>query len=107
MHAAALYALAETQSGLFLQNTFSSHRETVVPLLRTSSVKYKHPARGTVYARAYADVSVLEAFEKTLSKKGRATITVQIELSDTDGQTVMVGEYGWFVQSIDQANILS
>ena len=100
MHAAALYALAETQSGLFLQNTFRSQSDNVLPLLRHSSIKYKHPAESTVYAKAYADTDTLEKFEKQFAHKGRATITVQVELSDADGQTVLIGEFGWFVQSI-------
>jgi len=98
VHAGALYTLAETQSGHFLQQKFSAYTIPVVPLLRHSSVKYKHPASGTIHSKAYADKEALVQFEDQLSRKGRAAVTVSVELFDDDAQTVMVGEFGWFVK---------
>jgi len=43
IHAAAQFTLAETQSGVLLQQSFPQFEERVVPLLRYANVKYKHP----------------------------------------------------------------
>lgn len=100
IHASAQFALAETQSGLYLELAFPEYKGKVVPLLRSSSVKYKNPATKEVYAVATASEESLERFEAQFLKKGRATITVNVEVRDSDELVTMVGEFGWFVQKI-------
>ena len=98
IHAGALFTLAETQSGFYLESIFSSYKGTFIPLLRASSVKYKMPATTEVYAIAEASKESLEKFETQYLKKGRASITVSVELRDIDEVLVMLGEFSWFVQ---------
>jgi len=97
IHAAAQFALAETGSGLFLQSLFPEHADSVIPLLRSSTVKYKHPARKKIRAIAHIDSESKDKFEKQFLKKGRAQITIQVEIKDSNDVTTMVGEFGWFV----------
>ena len=73
MHAGALYTLAETQSGLFLQERFKEYKSTL-PILRGTEIKYKKEAKGTVSAIAKADKESLEKFENTLNKRGKALL---------------------------------
>ena len=100
IHASAQFTLAETQSGLFLQNLFPELVGKVVPLLRASSVKYKHPATTMIMANASIEESVKEKFLVQFSRKGRATIIVSVEVRDVDDTLTMEGEFTWFVQKI-------
>ena len=100
IHASAQFALAETQSGLFLQGTFPELENKVIALLRGSTVKYKHPATTNIYAIASVDEVAKEKFETQFLKKGRASITIAVELRDSNEVVTMVGEFTWFVQSI-------
>jgi len=101
IHASAQFALAETQSGLFLELEFPELEEKVIALLRASTVKYKHPASTQITAHASLDADVKEKFETQFSKKGRASITVMVELRDEVGVVTMTGEFGWFVQKLE------
>jgi len=99
MHAAALFALAETQSGAFLQQLFPQYGvDEVMPLLRGSTVKYRSPATSTISATASVDLEAKEKFLAQFVRRGRAGIIVNVELSDSNGTVVMTGEFGWFVQ---------
>jgi len=100
IHAAAQFALAETQSGEYLAGLFPQHKGKFLPLLRSSSVKYRNPASGEIYAEAIAKQADLEKFETQFLKKGRATISVVVKVMDNDGVVTMEGEFNWFVQSI-------
>lgn len=100
MHAGAQFTLAETQSGLYLQTLFPEYKDQVVPLLRSSTVKYKHPAVKDIYAVASVEEEAKEKFEAQFLKKGRASITIAVELKDSDDVVTMIGEFTWFVQKI-------
>ena len=98
MHGAAQFALAETQSGFYLELIFPKYQGEIIPLLRSSSVKYKNPATKKLYATAHASKENLEKFEAQFLKKGRAGITIFVELRDEDDVLTFVGEFGWFIQ---------
>lgn len=100
IHASAQFTLAETQSGLYLQIAFPELSDKVVGLLRGATVKYKNPAHKTIYAKASIDDAIKEKFLTTLHKKSRASISVMVEVRDSDDVLTMVGEYNWFVQKI-------
>ena len=99
MHAAALFALAETQSGVFLQQLFPEYGvDEVMPLLRGSTVKYRSPATSAISATASVDLEAQEKFLSQFESRGRAGITVNVKLSDSEDTVVMTGEFAWFVQ---------
>ena len=101
IHASAQFTLAETQSGLHLQLTFPELEDKVVGLLRGSTVKYKNPARTSIYAQASIDEEVKEKFLRQIECKGRASVVVQVEVLDDENILTMQGEFSWFVQKID------
>jgi len=99
LHAGALFTLAETASGFYLASLFSDEDiSNLMPLLRSSDVKYKHPATGTTHAVASIDEEKLARFVSQLEKRGRGTVTVSIGLIDENDVTCMIGEFGWYVQ---------
>ena len=100
IHASAQYALAETQSGYYLQKAFPRLENKVIGLLRGSTVKYKHPATTTITAYASVSDEDKERFLILFEKKGRASITVVTELRDQNDTITMQGEFNWFIQGI-------
>jgi len=100
IHASAQFTLAESQSGLFLQQLFPEYVGKVVPLLRSSSLKYKAPALKEIYATATVSNEEKEKFLIRFTKKGRATILVAVKIIDSNDTLTMQGEFSWFVQKI-------
>ncbi len=100
IHASAQFALAETQSGLYLQRLFPEYEGKVMPLLRGSTVKYKSPATTRIGAYARVDYEVKKKFISLFERKARVSITVYVELKDEAGIITMQGEFNWFTQRI-------
>ena len=101
IHASAQFTLAETQSGLFLQTEFSDIQGEVIPLLRGSTVKYKSSANSKLIAHASMNQEAKNKFIEQFSKKGRATITVMVEVKDENATVTMTGEFHWFIQQLN------
>ena len=100
IHAGALYTLAESQSGYFLQNEFKDLSILVIPLLRSSSIKYRVSASGKIVAYASADKNSLDIFRNNIIKKGKGIIGVNVELKDCKGNIVITGEFTWYIQIV-------
>ena len=98
IHAGAIYTLAETASGLCLQQIFPKLIDKTFGMLRESSVKYKHPAHGVIYAQALLTEEEKQRFLSRLQRKGRATLTIEVTLYDEVQKVVMTGSFGWYVQ---------
>jgi len=101
VHAAAQFTLAETQSGLYLLSLFPKYADKMMPLLRSSTIKYKHPAKSKLIAEAMVTPEDKQKFEKQFLRKGRAVISVNIELKDTHGVVTMSGTFVWYIQRIE------
>jgi len=95
VHAAALYALAEASSGLLLLREFAEV-ENAVPVVRNVEVKYKKPAKGTIYSTASLSIDKVDVLA-TLQNKHRALVPVQVLLYDTNAVLVMKATFEWFV----------
>ncbi len=98
MHAAAQFTLAETQSGLYLLSLFPEYAKEMMPLLRSSTLKYKHPANGTLYAEATVNEEHREKFKKQYLKKGRGLLSIEVLLKDASGTITMESTFLWYVQ---------
>ena len=101
VHASAQFLLAETTSGEALQKLFPHLEGHVLPVLRASEVKFKKPAVGDIYGVAHIDAIAKEKFEEQLLKKGRASISVDIEIKDSNAVLTCSGRFEWFVQTIN------
>ena len=101
VHASAQFTLAETLSGEALQKMFPHLAGQVVPILRESEIKFKKPATGEVYGLAHIDNAMKEKFEEQLAKKGRASISVNVEIKDTNEIVTSLGRFDWFVQKLN------
>lgn len=101
MHASAQFTLAETASGAYLQKRFPELAEKVIPVLREATVKFKKPAVKNIIAYPSVSPEAQTMFNQQFSKKGRASIRVDVEIKDTDNVVTCVASYNWFVQKID------
>lgn len=99
-HASAQFALAEACSGLALQKQFAEFADSAVPVLRKVDTKFKKPASSDIKAEASINDEIANQFREQFEKKGRATISVLVEVMDLEGNITMIGNYDWFVQKI-------
>ena len=98
VHAAAQFTLAETQSGLYLLSLFPEYADHVVPLLRSSNIKYKYPATTELVAVASVTEENKTKFESEFLKRGRAMLMVKVKIKDAQENVTMIGDFGWYVQ---------
>jgi len=100
MHASAQFTLAETASGQLLLTLFPELEGKVLPVLRSSEVKFKKPATQELFAHATVSDEARLRFHKQLETKKRANITVDVSLEDKDGTVTCTGSFDWFVQAL-------
>lgn len=97
VHASALLALAEASSGEYLLRHFGSSAG-VVPVVRRLDAKFRKPANGAVTSAAIATPEALAQLDADLSAKGRALISIAVELHDASGSHALSATIEWFIQ---------
>jgi acyl-coenzyme A thioesterase PaaI-like protein len=96
VHAGALLALAEAASGEFLLRQYGSV-PGLIPVVRRLEAKFHKPARGRVSARARADAEELEKLDAELRSKGRALLSVTVEVVDESDVVALSAVVQWFI----------
>jgi len=99
VHASALFAAAEAGSGDFLLGKFGS-AEGLAPVVRRAELKFKKPAKGSIYSSASVKDGDIERALSELEVKGRALITVFMKVVDEGGGVVLTAEFEWFIAKI-------
>jgi hypothetical protein len=99
IHASAQFALAEAGSGEFLIAHVGNLQPPVFAVLRTSEVKFRKPAHGTLHASAKFKDGDGESLASELKSRRRALVSVLVEVADLNGVITMSGQYDWFLQS--------
>ncbi len=97
VHASAQLALAEASSGEFLLSHLGS-ADGLVPIVRRLQAKFRHPARGSVVSAATVAPGALDLISADLARKGRALVSVAVELHDESGAHTLSAEIEWFIQ---------
>ncbi len=97
VHASALLALAEAASGDCLLNRFPEIGFEVVPVVRRLEAKFKKPANGEVFAIAAVADSIRTEFIATLTTKGRALLTIDVEVHDSTATPLLGVTVEWLV----------
>jgi hypothetical protein len=67
-------------------------------VLRTSEVKFRKPAHGTLRASTRFTDDVADTLSTELAARGRALVSVTVEVSDMQGVVTMTGQFDWFLQ---------
>jgi acyl-coenzyme A thioesterase PaaI-like protein len=103
VHAGALLALAEAGSGEFLLRSLGGAKG-VVPVVRRLEAKFRKPANGAVTASASVAEGALDELRAGLAAKGRALISVNVELHDESGAHVLSASVEWFIATAPDGN---
>jgi acyl-coenzyme A thioesterase PaaI-like protein len=99
IHAAAQFALAETESGMRLQSLFPELEQKVIPLVREAQIKYKKPATKKIIAYSFVEEEDVQKFKKQFAKKGRALLQIRVEIRDIEDVLTCEAHYTWYVQA--------
>jgi acyl-coenzyme A thioesterase PaaI-like protein len=98
VHAGALLSLAEASSGEFLLRALGGVTG-VVPVVRRLEAKFRKPANGAITSAASVAEGILEELHAGLAGKGRALISVNVELHDVSGAHVLSASVEWFIST--------
>lgn len=96
VHASAQLALAEASSGEFLLQHLSSI-PNIVPVVRRLEAKFRRPANGAVVSSVTTPPKTIDALRHDLEAKGRALISVAVELHDESGTHTLSATVEWFI----------
>jgi uncharacterized protein (TIGR00369 family) len=96
-HAGALFGVAETASGAAFVGAFAIRMGDVTPLARNAEISYVKVARGAVEARARLSTPAADALA-ALDADGRVDFSVEVEMTDGEGDTVATATVDWNVR---------
>ena len=96
-HAGALFGVAETASGAAFVGAFAVRMGDLTPLARSAEISYVKVARGAVEAKARLTMPADEALA-TLDKDGRVDFSVEVEMTDGEGDVVATATVDWNVR---------
>ena len=97
LHACAQLSLAEATAGEYLQQQFPEIKDTVVPVIRRTEVKYSMPAKGTLFSKASFSSGSKEDFLKELESKKRCIIPIKVEVFNTESKRTLSAVFDWFI----------
>jgi acyl-coenzyme A thioesterase PaaI-like protein len=98
VHASAQFALAEATGGEFLLRHLSDAHGEIFAVLRSSQVKFRKPARGTLRASARFVGGNADLVMTELATRGRTLVPVFVDVTDTSNVVTMTGQYDWLLQ---------
>ena len=96
-HAGALFGVAETASGAAFVGAFAARMGDVTPLARSAQISYVKVARGPIEASAKLGTPAADALA-ALDADGRVDFSVEVELTDAEGETVATATVDWNVR---------
>jgi acyl-coenzyme A thioesterase PaaI-like protein len=97
VHAAALLAVAEAGSGVFLLRHLGSRLEGFAPVVRRLEAKFRKPACGRVSARSAVLAAEVVRWAAELGDRGRVSAAVPVEVVDAGGSIVLSATVEWFI----------
>jgi len=106
VHASAQLALAEATSGEFLLHALGS-TVGVIPVVRRLEAKFRKSANGTLTSTVTTPSETLDALRADLAAKGRALISVTVELHDESGAHTLSATVEWFISRIPPVTVAS
>jgi len=99
VHASAQLSLAEATSGEFLLRAFGPD-SSVIPVVRRLESKFRKPARGSLTSTVTTPSEALDLLRADLAAKGRATISITVELHDESGTHTLSATVEWFLTKL-------
>lgn len=100
VHASAQLALAEATSGDLLLRALPELAGQAVAVVRRVEAKFRNPMRGKISSRGVTTVTDVQQSAGPLSTKGRAIISVTVEIVDQSGAVGLLATLEWFAQKL-------
>jgi acyl-coenzyme A thioesterase PaaI-like protein len=100
IHAGAQFLLAEATSGAAFAGAFAAHIAEAVPLIERLDTHYVGRARGNLSARAQARAGELPAALEAYARDGKARLTVDVTVHDSENRAVMRAVAHWYLRSM-------
>ncbi len=104
IHASAQFTLAETKSGIHLQNLFPELEGKVIALLRDAQIKYKKPAQEKIIAFSSVNEEDVIKFKSQFEKKGRGSLQIEVKIKDINDVLTSQAIFTWFIQALPKIN---
>ena len=98
-HAGGLFTVGEAASGAAMSGLFADQILNIRPLAAGASIRYTKIAKGDITARAKVDGDAA-ALRDSLASDGRVSFSVEVELTDVDGNTVAHMTVDWSVKKV-------
>ncbi len=99
VHAGAQLALAEASSGEFLLRALGADAG-VVPVVRRLESKFRKPAHGAIMSTTSTPLAAMEQLRADLAARGRAIVSIAIELYDEFEAHTLSATVEWFITRI-------
>ena len=96
VHASAQLALAEASSGEFLLRALGSEAG-IVPVVRRLESKFRKPANGALTSTVSTTPEAIEELRAGLASRGRAMVSIDVELHDESGTHTLSATVEWFL----------
>ena len=96
IHAAALFALAETASAQAMLDRYGERQHELDVVLRKAECKYSRLASGTVFGKGELDEQECERFEQQLARRGQALLRIPTQVW-AGPDIVFQGAFTWFI----------
>lgn len=97
-HAAAVYMLCETASGVAMAGAFVSVFLNIRPAVRDASIRYLKSGRGRLVADARIQGDPQELLTE-LGRTGNIDFAITVEASGEDGFVIATATYNWNIKS--------
>lgn len=97
IHASAPFSLAEASSGELLISKLGDRAGSIGAMVRRAETKFRKPATGEIRSRGEIDREEWTKTMEQLESKGRALITLKIDVLDSSGQVVSQSAFDWFL----------
>jgi len=98
LHAAAIYALAETTAGV--ASSVIIPGGAAIVLLRSGQVKYTRKAEGDLVAKACARTAVADKARTDFAAAARADAEINVAVTDAEGQIVFEGSFDYALRPL-------
>lgn len=100
-HAGALFSVGEAASGAAFIGAFASRLGEITPLAETAEIAYKKIAKGEITATGTFTQDP-DALFAELDADGRVRFPIEVELTNSAGDTVATMNVAWYVRKNEQ-----
>jgi len=100
MYAGSLFTIGECMGGAIYGVAFDHQR--FFPIVKELTIKFRRPAVTDVTLELEMDEETADGIQKEAEEKGKADYTLDLELKDTNGETVSIVHGVWQIRKLPE-----